>query len=94
MVEVTAGAPGWLVLQEADYPGWHAALDGHPVPLLTGNHLFRTVPIPAGHHVIIFTYRPASFSRGLACSAFGLAGILIAGITGRRRPRDLSRVIQ
>jgi uncharacterized membrane protein YfhO len=60
--------PGLLVLSEVNYPGWEASVDGNPVPLLTGDAIFRTVPVPAGEHAVELRFRLASFRWGLVAS--------------------------
>jgi len=52
-----APAPCWLVLSDAYYPGWSAAVDGRPAPLARANGAMRAVPLPAGKHRVEFTYR-------------------------------------
>ncbi len=49
---------GWTVFSEVVYPGWKAFLDGKPVELLTANHVFRAVFVPAGNHEVRFSYEP------------------------------------
>jgi hypothetical protein len=50
---------GWTVFSEVVYPGWKAFLDGNQVQLLTANHVFRAVFVPAGNHEVRFSYEPA-----------------------------------
>ena len=35
--EVTTSVPAYLVLSEADFPGWRATVDGKPVPIYRAN---------------------------------------------------------
>ncbi len=59
VLQVRMEAAGYLVLADMDYPGWQAALDGAPVPLLCADGVFRALALPPGDHQVTFTYRPA-----------------------------------
>jgi hypothetical protein len=69
---------GILVLNDTDYPGWIANVDGRPAQSINANYMFRAVLLPAGTHVVRFAYRPRSFYGGLAISAL-TALILVLG---------------
>jgi hypothetical protein len=85
-VEVEMSREGVLVLADSIYPGWHASVDGRPLEIFATNHLFRGVRLPAGHHRVVFAYRPWSVPVGAAASAF--AGLLIAVLWVRGRRAD------
>ncbi len=59
-----------VTFSEVAYPGWKALLNGQPIPLLTANHVFRAVFVPAGDHQVEFSYKP-SWAKPLL-----IAGIL------------------
>ncbi len=59
---------GWFVMNDINYPGWTAKVNGKPVKMVTANYLFRAVPINSGQNLITFTYRPWSFFIGLVIS--------------------------
>jgi hypothetical protein len=86
---VDAGASGYVVLDDAYYPGWNASVDGHGVPILPANEDFRAVHVGPGRHLVSFTYRPASATAGALLSVVTLAGLLLAGLAAavRRRRR-------
>lgn len=44
-------------------PGWIAEIGGQEVPVLRADHLFRAVEGPAGHHRIVFRFRPWSLEN-------------------------------
>ncbi len=71
-VQLNASTSGWLVLSDAWYPGWRAAVDGAPAPILRANYLFRALRLEAGPHQVTLEYRPWSFWVGLALSLLGL----------------------
>jgi hypothetical protein len=73
-VDITAESPepGWLVLSDLFYPGWQAEIDGRPVPIFSGNYLFRAVELPPGTHHVRFAYRPLTFYAGVGLFCFAL----------------------
>jgi len=82
--------PGYLVLADTWYPGWHATVDGRAVPLLRANYAFRALWLEAGEHVVEMVYRPASLRWG---AAFSLATVAGAGaallfLAWRRRRQE------
>jgi hypothetical protein len=44
---------------EVMFPGWKAKVDGKPAELFTGNHLFRVLFLPAGEHLVEFSFEPS-----------------------------------
>ena len=60
--------PGYLVLTDADYPGWQVEVDGEQRDILPADLYFRAVELPAGEHEVIFRFRPASVRLGLGVS--------------------------
>jgi hypothetical protein len=79
--------PGYVVLLDRFDPNWHATLDGHEVPILEANVLFRAVECPAGRHEIHYFYRQKGLKAGFALSLVTL--ILMSLIYWRdSRPRN------
>ncbi|MDY7077570.1 MAG: YfhO family protein [Chloroflexota bacterium] len=76
-VEVDTESPGYLVLTDAWYPGWEAAVDGEPVPVQRANLLFRAVAVDAGQHHVVFTFRPLSLLIGAGVSLAGMGVLLV-----------------
>ena len=86
---VRATGSGPLVLSDTYYPGWRATVDGTPTKIHRANYLFRAVCLPAGEHVVEFTFHPPGFVPGLIVT--GLTGLVSLGIlawpvASRRRP--------
>jgi hypothetical protein len=77
-VAVQMETPGLVVLADLWDKGWHAYLNGKPVPILRANHALRGVIVPPGKAVLEFRYQPASFRLGLWLA--GLAGGLLFGL--------------
>jgi hypothetical protein len=88
-IDVDADGPTWLLLSDVWYPGWEARVDGVPTAIWRGNYLFRAVPIPAGGHVVEFSYRPQSFLVGMLLAAAAVLGLAGAGLWSR--PRSAGR---
>lgn len=81
---------GFLVLTDQYYPGWEATVDGAPVRIFRANYLFRSVPLTAGKHKVVFRYRPKSFRLGIALSVGSLLlfGSFITILSYRRKGRS------
>jgi hypothetical protein len=63
-VETDAPAGALLVLNDVWHPWWRADIDEAPAEILKANVLFRAVEVPAGKHVVRFTFHP--FAGALA----------------------------
>jgi len=59
-IDIEAEAPdgGFLVLNDAWHPWWHAEVDGGPAVILKANVLFRAVAIGPGIHRVHFAFEP------------------------------------
>jgi hypothetical protein len=84
-VHVSADAPGLLILSDSYYPGWGASVDGAVAPILRANVSQRAVAVPAGDHLVTFTFAPSSFTAGLALTAISFAVFGAAMIFRRGR---------
>ncbi len=67
-----------LVLGELAYPGWQAAVDGRPVPMLQANGALRGIVLEPGQHRVTMIFRPQSFTWGAVVSAVVLVLALVA----------------
>jgi hypothetical protein len=83
-VEAELPRASFVVLSELMYPGWDAWVDGERTPVLTGNYMFRAIPVPAGKHKIVLRFRSTPFLLGLTISA---ATLLAAGLAITRARR-------
>lgn len=91
-IEVRArlDAPGLLVLSENWHPDWRATVDGRPVTVLPAFHTLRAVPLPAGEHIVVFSYRSGWYRLGAILSLAALALLVLVGIirvAGKRRKK-------
>ncbi len=93
VIDIDASEPGFLVLNDAYYPGWKADLAGASTPIYRANFIFRAVQVPAGRSQVRFAYEPEQFRAGLVisgCAALGLlaAAAWVASGARRRTSRD------
>lgn len=82
-IEADAAAPSLLVLNDANFPGWQAYLDGKPVPSVMANYLFRGVVVPAGKSIVEFRYQAMSYRAGWAIAVIAL--LVLAGLVLHER---------
>jgi hypothetical protein len=93
VVEADLDRPGWLVLTDAEAPGWRATASkaaGPTVetPIYRAYGAFRSVYLPgAGRWTVRFSYEPTSFRAGLLVSALSMLTLLMAGWFCLRRCR-------
>ena len=84
-VETEADGDALLVLLDANAPGWTVTVTGAPAPLLTANVAFRAVAVPAGRHLVRFSYTPPAWRPALLVTAAGLVALgLWTGLALRR----------
>ena len=85
-VTVTTGRSGYLRIIESWDPGWSAAIDGLPVPIVPALNALLAVPLPPGHHEIRFVYRAPGVAIGQAISITSLALLFVViWRSGKRR---------
>jgi hypothetical protein len=98
-IQVTASAPGFLVLADVWFPGWVFRIDGQPAPLYRADYLFRAAAVPAGAHEVVFSFEPASYRIGKLTSLAGLAllaitTLFILALHGLGHRSDLPSLLQ
>ncbi len=89
-VETPPAENGWLILNDLNYAGWEATVDGKAEPIFAGNFMFRAVKLPPGKgHRVRFVYRPRSFRLGLLLCLSAVLLLLPAAflpaVRGRRK---------
>lgn len=84
-IEADSAAPALLVLNDANYPGWRAYVNGQPAAMVTANYLFRGVFLGPGKSTVEFKYQPRSFQVGVAISLAAFA--VLAGLIFHERRR-------
>ncbi len=81
---VTTTCPAMLVLADACYPGWRAAVDGRSTPLLRANGAYSAVFLEPGEHRVVWRYVPWSLIAG-ALGSLLTASLLAASLRVGRR---------
>ena len=85
VVVANVDQPALLLRSVADYPGWTATVDGHPVPILRADHAIQAVAIPAGRHNVVFTLIPRSVIIGAVLTALTALASVAVVLLGYRR---------
>ena len=85
-VEAKANGPAVLMLNDTDYPGWHAYVNGKLAPIIRADYLFRGVILPGGTSTVEFVYEPVSFriGAGISFAALVVTLAITVGSQGRR----------
>jgi hypothetical protein len=65
---VNAPCEGYIVLCDAYYPCWKAAINGRETGILRANCAMRAVGVPAGQSIIEFFYDTSFFLKSLLIS--------------------------
>lgn len=68
-----------LFLSDNYSPGWNAFVDSVPTKVYRADYTFRAVFVPAGTHIVTFSYNPKSFQIGLTITSMTLT-ILFVGV--------------
>ena len=56
--------PGWVVLSDTFFPGWHAQVNGKKTKIHRAYLQMRAVQAPKGTNRVVFEYRPKSWTLG------------------------------
>lgn len=75
-MDVASDQTGYLVLNDAYYPGWQAFVDGVRTPVYRANYESKAIAFPAGSHRVVWKFSPTSFKNGLVLTAIALAALL------------------
>ena len=91
---VVCTRPSTLVRRETWLAGWSAQLDGHPAAIRRVDGLFQAVTVPAGSHVVTFSFTPPGMDWALSALLGGCALMLVPTLRRRRfgLPRFKKRV--
>jgi len=76
-VDVMTAEGGYLVLSEADYPGWRATIDGQAAGVQRADVMFQGVAVPPGRHTIVFELASTTLRAGIAVSVIAAALVFL-----------------
>lgn len=76
---------GWVVVSNANYPGWRAWADGVPVPIVTGDYALQALHLEGPVRELRLVFLPGSFAVGLFCSLVALSGLAGLAVVCARR---------
>ena len=82
----TAPTNALVTISQSFHRGWHAKVDGAPVPIWRANHAFQAIEVPAGAHSVLLYYSEPFFAMGAIISALTLMGSAFVLIAGRINP--------
>ncbi|OGY18567.1 MAG: hypothetical protein A2900_03095 [Candidatus Chisholmbacteria bacterium RIFCSPLOWO2_01_FULL_50_28] len=68
---------GFIIVNDAYFPGWEATVDGVNQPVLRANHAFRAIAVDKGEQRIVFSYYPKSFRIGTRIAAVAATLLLL-----------------
>jgi hypothetical protein len=89
-VRVETPQPAVLILLDSFDKGWTATLEnGAELPILRANALVRAVAVPAGTHLVTFSYQTPLLKAGATASLVGCLlclGLIIQARWRRRHP--------
>lgn len=77
IMAVSNDSDGIFVTTEFFYPGWNVMVDGKKVDVFCANYAFRGVYLPAGNHIVEYTYSPMSLKIGIEVAILALM-VLVA----------------
>ncbi|HWW62497.1 MAG TPA: hypothetical protein VN181_14085, partial [Thermoanaerobaculia bacterium] len=86
-VRIVVDAPrdGIVVLSQQDAPGWRVRVDGVAREKLVAHGIFRAVMVRAGHHEVIWTYRPRTLFIGAWMTFITLVSLQLRVFVKRAR---------
>lgn len=86
--QIDAPSAGFVVVNEAYYPGWKAFVDGRETSIVRANAFVRAIAVRAGRHRVQMRFAPAdaTWTRALWLAALALSLALLV-ISKPRRTR-------
>jgi hypothetical protein len=82
-LSVNAPSKGVLVLTDAWYPGWTAAVDGSVAPMLSVDVALRGVVVGPGPHRVVYRFEPRWLLPGIVLTATSLLIVCVMLLSRR-----------
>ena len=77
---VHASRPAMMVMNQIDYPGWQARVNGAAARVVRVDYAFQGIVVPSGESEVDLRFRPRSLLIGGWLSGFGLLLWLLCAI--------------
>jgi hypothetical protein len=90
--KVPSDGHAFLVVSQADYPGWEARTDGAPVEIRRVHGLVQGIEVPGGTSRVELSYWPRSFRIGATTSAISILVLLAMALASARCTRRRTAV--
>ena len=87
---VKNNADQFLVINQENYPGWVATIDGAASKIYQADYLFQAISVPGGKHEVIVKYESKPLIIGAILSIIGLSFVLAVALYEffiKRKPR-------
>lgn len=84
-INACAKTEGYVVVQQANYPGWNVYLNGKKADIETINGVFMGVKVPQGYSEIDFKFLPVDFIIGAFISGMYFICIIFLFINGKSK---------
>lgn len=75
--EIETDSQIFVNMSQTYYNGWRAYIDGVEVELYEVNGIIQGCFVPAGHHTVVFKYRPVSLYIGMIISGIYLFALVL-----------------
>lgn len=79
------GSKGFLVMSVTPHKYWRITIDGGPVNAIVTNVGYQGIPVPAGRHRVMMTYRNPLAAGGAKVSIAAAVLLLAAALVPRRK---------
>ena len=87
-IRTAADGPAVLVLGENHYPGWRTYVDGRAVDTIRVDYNLRGAAVPAGEHLVEFSFQPKSLMIGAVISLLAIVVLGLGIVSDRRSARE------
>ena len=74
-IQTSSSVAKLLFLSDTYDSGWHVRVDGMETSLYRADYDFRAVAVPAGSHMVQFTYTPRGLQEGMIFVYIAIVGI-------------------
>jgi hypothetical protein len=86
VAEIECDADAWFVLMDDFLPGWSAQVDNETRKIYRANACGMAVRVPAGKHLVAFSYKAPGLEMGMILSVIGvLAYLNLLGFAVKQR---------